>query len=598
MEGRGRAAENLPASEDRRLEIENRLRNLSWTVSGDYSLDIRPDADVFLRNPALALYDAVKQGAFVSHFDPRALAIYTLQKRAMGADEGALTTLTQLCVDAAAYPLASRERRGVEEMRARAFRELLEGGFFRGRPGQLRKCLILRFLGRPVQIPEELLPAVEIIDSLSGARDTEAIIAAIDRLYNSLADPAFEALHGDLKAVRRVTGAELAAFSRNQALSDRQIQQVLEEYLSAAREELLKTGQVRPARREPILPVDDRKEEAAPPNPAEAEKVYAFIERQFGKSNLPPAEREKRNRRLCTGIHRGCSLHFTQGVLQNPVVKNTQYLRTQMQSMKNEMYFQMRRQNIQRSVTLLSAMLKQAQIQRMDEDAVPSEQGRIVPGRLWEVGRIRDPKLFDREKRRDQAGFLVDILLDSSSSQTLRQPQIAAQGYIVSQALSLAGIPHRVCGFCSYWDYTMIHRYRDYDDPIEANRNILQFRAFGENRDALAIRAIREGMLARPEEKKILILLSDGRPNNLGVRRPGSRHPPAYVGEEAVRDTALEVRKTRSQGIGVLGIFVGGEEDLAAERKIFGKEFIYSRSILSFAHIVGTYLRTLMEDSD
>lgn len=71
--------------------------------------------------------------------------------------------------------------------------------------------------------------------------------------------------------------------------------------------------------------------------------------------------------------------------------------------------------------------------------------------------------------------------------------------------------------------------------------------------------------------------------------------PIPYVGELAVRDTALEVRKARNLGISVLGIFIGDEEDLAIERKIFGKEFVYTQKIENFAHIVGTYLRKQME---
>ena len=33
--------------EDSRLELENRIRNLLWTVSGDYKLDMKPDISLF-----------------------------------------------------------------------------------------------------------------------------------------------------------------------------------------------------------------------------------------------------------------------------------------------------------------------------------------------------------------------------------------------------------------------------------------------------------------------------------------------------------------------------------------------------------------------
>ena len=69
-----------------------------------------------------------------------------------------------------------------------------------------------------------------------------------------------------------------------------------------------------------------------------------------------------------------------------------------------------------------------------------------------------------------------------------------------------------------------------------------------------------------------------------------------YEGDFAVRDTAFEVRMARSLGISVLGVFAGEDEDLAAEKKIFGKDFAYIRSISGFSNVVGTYLKRQLED--
>ncbi len=580
--------EAMEQAQDQRLEIENRIRNLFWTVSGDYTLEMKPDVNTFLLSKSLALYDAIKQGAFARHFDARALALYLLKKQAKGADRALLMDLTQLCVDAAVYPIVSRERSGVCEIRRQAFRDLLETGYFRGTLGQIRKSILCRFLNEPDT--EEIHPAVEAIEGL--AADTDEIIRTIDTLYNTLLDPDFENAHGDLQSVLQVTSHELLAYQRDLAISDDQMQTVLEEYLSILKDELLRTQTMRPAPRRQLTPPPQSENLPEPP-PEEAEKIYAFMERQFGKSCFSRPEQQRLSRKFCTGVHNRCSLYFTQGILSNPAVKNTQFLRTQMQSMKNEMYFSMKKTAILRAVKVLSAMLKQ--VLRKEDEFVRSDAGQIVPARLWKVGRTQDTKLFDRKKQQKSTSFVVDILIDSSSSQTLRQPQIAAQGYIVSQALSEAGIPHRVSGFCSYWDYTMIHRFRDYDESADSNSNILQFRAFGENRDGLAIRTVCDTLAQRSEENKILILLSDGKPNHLGSARPGCRRLTPYVGEDAVKDTAFEVRKARNRGISVLGIFVGSEEDLYAEKKIFGKEFTYTRNISSFAHIVGAYLRKQIE---
>lgn len=47
--------------EDYKMELENRIRNLLWTVSGDYTLDVKPDVSLFLRSKEIALYDGIKQ---------------------------------------------------------------------------------------------------------------------------------------------------------------------------------------------------------------------------------------------------------------------------------------------------------------------------------------------------------------------------------------------------------------------------------------------------------------------------------------------------------------------------------------------------------
>ena len=45
----------------------------------------------------------------------------------------------------------------------------------------------------------------------------------------------------------------------------------------------------------------------------------------------------------------------------------------------------------------------------------------------------------------------------------------------------------------------------------------------------------------------------------------------------------------------VLGVFAGEEKDLAAEKKIFGKDFAYIRNISDFSRIVGRYLTKQLE---
>ena len=63
-----------------------------------------------------------------------------------------------------------------------------------------------------------------------------------------------------------------------------------------------------------------------------------------------------------------------------------------------------------------------------------------------------------------------------------------------------------------------------------------------------------------------------------------------------MKDTAFEVRRARTLGISVLGIFAGNYEDVPAEKRIFGKDFAYIRDISNFSNIVGVYLRRQLEE--
>ena len=45
----------------------------------------------------------------------------------------------------------------------------------------------------------------------------------------------------------------------------------------------------------------------------------------------------------------------------------------------------------------------------------------------------------------------------------------------------------------------------------------------------------------------------------------------------------------------VLGVFAGKEQDLQAEKRIFGKDFAYIKDIRNFSNVVGQYLQKLLD---
>ena len=585
--------------EDSRLELENRIRNLLWTVSGDYKLDMKPDVSLFLRSKAIALYDGIKQGALARFYDKDLLGLYLVKKVFLQADEGELTAVAQLCIEEAIGEKICEERPGIRNMQREAFEDILDQEFEKmpsqaDFPGRLKVAVLRRRLdGGVYRVEQKLQPFMDLVIRSGEARDTMELIRCIDELYNSMIDPAFEKRRGSLERVMAVTLEELTEFSWEDFLSEEMYEEALESYV-----EKLTTNMAGMADRsvtEEMEQKRQKKKNITVVTPEMLEKAYTYVELNYGRTYLSEAEEKKINYLMCRGVHSDCSLYFTEGVLKNPVKRNYQYEYAKRLRNKNIWLYHDKHRIVKRNISVLTDTLRKSLVLRSETQTVLSDRGQIVPSRLWRVGRSQDAKLFERELKADASDFVVDVLIDASGSQMSRQGEVALQAYIISEALSNVEIPHRVMSFCTFWDYTILHRFREYDDPRSANENIFNYVTSSNNRDGLAIKTAGYELLAREEEKKILIVLSDGKPYDVLVNRPNARNPKTYQGKEAIADTATEIRRLRNLDVSVLGVFAGEEKDLATEKKIFGKDFAYIRNIKNFSKIVGRYLTKQLE---
>lgn len=580
------------------MEIENRVRNLMWTVSGDYSLDVELDVDSFQKSRYISLYDAIKQGAFARYFDKDALALYVVKKSFLGADQMNLMNLAQICVDAAVHKRVEAERSGVADIRKKAFSDLNEFDYRKlseSLTGMLKLAFFKRALDPGYRTTKKLSEALSAVEELEGAAETMELIRTVDRLYNSLLDQTFEERQGSLEEVLSVTLEELAEYGWKDFLKENAETESFDDYMRRLTQSMLRTESGEEAGQEE----KEEKESGAPHvvqvTEEDLKKVYSYVELNFGKSYLSPLESRRMDYRLCRGAHGDCSLYFTEGILKNSVKNNYQYQYALRQAEQNRRVYAQNHNLARKNITILTDVLRQALVRRSETEYVRDDHGHVVPKLLWKVGRTNGRRLFTRTLNRNAADFVVDVLIDASGSQRVRQPKVALQGYIISRALSNVGIPHRVMSFCSFWDYTVLHRFRDYDEDRSADKNIMEYTTSSNNRDGLAIRAVADGLLKRQEENKVLIVLSDGRPNDIIVNRPNSKNPRSYGGDYAVKDTAREVRHARNMGISVLGVFAGKEIDLNAEKKIFGKDFAYIRDIANFSNVVGTYLKRQLD---
>lgn len=588
--------------EDSRLELENRIRNLLWTVSGDYKLDMKPDVSLFLRSKAIALYDGIKQGALARFYDKDLLGLYLVKKVFLQADEGELTAVAQLCIEEAIGEKICEERPGIRNMQREAFEDILDQEFEKMPSqadflGRLKVAVLRRRLdGGVYRVEQKLQPFMDLVIRSGEAEDTMELIRCIDELYNSMIDPAFEQRRGSLERVMAVTLEELTEFSWEDFLSEEMYEEALESYVEKLTTNM--AGMEDRSVTEEMEQKRQKKKNITVVTPEMLEKAYTYVELNYGRTYLSEAEEKKINYLMCRGVHSDCSLYFTEGVLKNPVKRNYQYEYAKRLRNKNIWLYHDKHRIVKRNISVLTDTLRKSLVLRSETQTVLSDRGQIVPSRLWRVGRSQDAKLFERELKADASDFVVDVLIDASGSQMSRQGEVALQAYIISEALSNVEIPHRVMSFCTFWDYTILHRFREYDDPRSANENIFNYVTSSNNRDGLAIKTAGYGLLAREEEKKILIVLSDGKPYDVLMNRPNARNPKPYQGKEAIADTATEIRRLRNLDVSVLGVFAGEEKDLATEKKIFGKDFAYIRNIKNFSKIVGRYLTKQLETDE
>ena len=662
--------------QDYQLELENRIRNLLWTISGDYTQQMKLDVSLFLRSKDIALYDGIKQGALAKFFDKDFLGMYLVKKIFMGADEAALTFVSQLCIEEAIGERICEQRPGIWEMQRKACEDILDQEYetmpsAADKLGYLRVNLLRRRIDRgentslkkknpqaDSRSEEKSADSVEnanvsngiivgnvdasngiitgnadalngiiaenadasneiitkttknkqkdrkykgiyhYIDLISNAAetaDTMSLIRIIDTVYNEVADPDFSQ-KATLEQVLAVTMEDLTEFDWHDYLSEEMYEDALESYMEQLTSNVAGMENADVTREMEEERQSKQKITVLPPEALE--KAHTYVELNFGKTYLSELEEKRMNQLMCRDIHSDCSLYFTEGILKSPVKRNYQYEYAKRLKNKNIWLYHDKHRIVKRNIALLTEMLKKSLVIKSENQEILSDRGMIVPSRLWRLGRSSDAQVFKRELKGDSSDFVVDVLIDASGSQMSRQGEVALQAYIISEALSNAELPHRVMSYCTFWDYTILHRFREYDDPRSANENIFNYVTSSNNRDGLAIRAAGYGLLNREEEKKILIILSDGRPYDVIVNRPNAKNPAPYHGKYAITDTAAQIRKLRSQGVSVLGVFAGEEKDLATEKKIFGKDFAYIRNITGFSKIVGRYLTKQLEDDE
>ena len=299
-----------------------------------------------------------------------------------------------------------------------------------------------------------------------------------------------------------------------------------------------------------------------------------YIQSCFGPSLLSDRELAMAEQKLCTGVHLGCRLWYTAGVPtpeQSPRGEARRLAeQAQLQQERNREAFRADSALYENAIRRLSEQIQNCirVHSRTEEDAARS--GRLNTPLAWRAAVLSDRRVFVRESESPRPGFGVDLLLDASSSRMHCQEAVAAQGYVLAESLARCKIPVRVSAFCSLRGYTVLRVLKDFSD---SSRKIFRYFATGWNRDGLALRAAGELLSVPPDQKRLMLLLTDASPNDSRRIPPDGKYPFGrdYADAPAVEDAAREVQALERRGCRVGAVFMGPSLNIPAAEVIYGK---------------------------
>lgn len=321
-------------------------------------------------------------------------------------------------------------------------------------------------------------------------------------------------------------------------------------------------------------------------------ELREFIATKFGKPIYTAMQVRQLERQLCTGNHRFTHLFYTEG---ETVELRGVYSTFEMHQRKrqaeimagNRVYYEKDRIRNRLLITKLSTNISNSVLLHMQPESVKAASGAVDPKLAWRAARLGDGKVFKRTENENAGDMSVDILLDASHSQTRRTGSISSQAYIIAEALKRCRVPCRVMSFCSMSGFTVMKLFRDYSSSGDSSR-IFDYWAEGCNRDGLALRAAGELLSRTSYEHKMLIVLSDVKPLDIArIRRDERDVGLSYDGARALTDTAHEVRRLRAEGISVICIFTGTDDELPGARMVYGQDLVRIRDLNLFADTVG-----------
>ena len=420
----------------------------------------------------------------------------------------------------------------------------------------------------------------------------------------------------------------------------------------------------------------------------------AYITACFGRSLYTDEDLQQLEARLCVGGHRGCHVYVTDGKFgmgssdgrtwlreksgaqMNDITRTNQRTedgagkasgtgtRTDVvaprggffdsetakvrqdsaqQALANRRFFESEGELARSLVRRLSARLELTLSDLRENVAVHAPVGRLDPVRAWRMPVVHDPDVFEKQRPEREMPLDVTLLLDASASRMQMQEQLAAEAWILAEALKNCHVPAAVWNFRSLRGYTVLEKMKDFSERDCAH--LFHFYAAGWNRDGLGLRLAAEELLhgsgrsfaashvpdssrtgdgdtgarirggsecrtadARIRDaaaaghsngrKHILIVLTDASPDDSTRLSACEKYPfgSAYEGRPAVDDAADAIAEMRAQGILVYGLFLGRTENLGNLSLMYGHHQVRIHDISQLARAADEIFTKAVEE--
>ncbi len=187
----------------------------------------------------------------------------------------------------------------------------------------------------------------------------------------------------------------------------------------------------------------------------------------------------------------------------------------------------------------------------------------------------KDKKVFSRELVPDSMPDVAfTIMVDESGSMCGKKNEKAKETAILFDEISRGlNIPTQIVGHTEY-GHPIAKSYRNFETNDKEKYSLVKIDARGGNIDTIILSGLCEQMLSRPEDKKVVIIISDGEPCGFySENKPNNFRgvPFKEFDDYEMEELNACVRFYRKKGIKIIGIAIDDAENI---KKIYEDGFL------------------------